>query len=53
MSVWNGYDDYDGTDWSRKLLLVLVAVLGTGLTLFVLAVLAKVIVDTWTGGCAV
>lgn len=53
MSVWDGYDYCDGVSWFKKLLLVLGALLGTGFTLFVLAVLAKVVVDVWTGGCAI
>lgn len=50
MSVWNDYDDDD-----KGLLLgmkIVLALLGGGLTLFLLAVLAKVVVDVWTGGCA-
>lgn len=43
------YDDDIG--WFGTVLKVLGTVLGIGFTLFILALLAKFVVDTWTGGC--
>ncbi len=49
MSVWNDNDDDYGLMLGMK---IVTALLGGGLTLFLLAVLAKAAVDIWTGGCA-
>lgn len=47
----NDWDDYDDKGLLLGMKIVL-ALLGGGFTLFLLAVFAKTAVDVWTGGCA-
>lgn len=53
MRDWNDYD-YECEDDGVPLALKIMAyILCGGFSLFILAVFAKVVVDLWTGGCAV
>jgi len=46
-------DRLENIDRLAAFLMAVAGILATGFTLFALAFLAKLIVDTWTGGCAI
>ena len=46
-------DRFERIDRLAAFLMAVAGILATGFTLVMLAFLAKVVVDTWTGGCAI